>query len=276
MMKLEPSLWIIAEEDFPKWILGQAEYPDNEHTRLRKSIYLVFRNKFYDLLTPLLEKLHVDVPPILEITQEEVVHELPFVEANVCYNIEIEHNWEDWFEDEIQLLYNLQEADPLTIADFYKKEFPKISAMVTKNNGTIDDAKDIFQDGMVILVDKITWGKLEVLKCSAGTYFYSICRNLWYNRLRSIKKEKDFIYESWENTTVVSTEYYDEEPDDYEKVSNAISTLSNPCKDLLELFYYKNLPWETIAVLKDYASPASARNQKYKCLEKIRKQLLDI
>ena len=273
MKKQEPYLWVKAEEDFPKWIFDQDEYPDNEHSRLRKSIYLVFRNKFHELLTPILEKLHLDVPTIFEVTQEEFVHELPFIETKVCYSRRIEHSWEVWFEDEIQLLYNLQEADPLTIANFYKNQFPKISAMVTQNNGTIDDAKDLFQDGMVILVDKITWGKLEVMKCSAGTYFYSICQNLWYNRLRTMKKEKKFINDSWEDITVVSTEYYDEEPDNYEKVSHVISTLGNPCKELLELFYYKNIPWETIAILKNYASPASARNQKYKCLEKVKKQL---
>jgi hypothetical protein len=47
--------------------------------------------------------------------------------------------------------------------------------------------------------------------------------------------------------------------------------LGDPCKELLECFYYKNLSWSEIASRLGYSSAASARNQKYKCLERIRK-----
>jgi hypothetical protein len=41
----------------------------------------------------------------------------------------------------------------------------------------------------------------------------------------------------------------------------------------LKSYYYKNQSWDEIASSLGYASAASARNQKYKCLERIRKTL---
>jgi len=59
-------------------------------------------------------------------------------------------------------------------------------------------------------------------------------------------------------------------PDIFERVNKAIETLGGPCKQLLESFYYQKLSWGEIASLIGYSTPASARNQKYKCLERIR------
>lgn len=62
-------------------------------------------------------------------------------------------------------------------------------------------------------------------------------------------------------------------PDVFESVNKAIETLGDPCRQLLECFYYENLSWVEIASSLGYSSAASARNQKYKCLERIRKSV---
>ena len=62
-------------------------------------------------------------------------------------------------------------------------------------------------------------------------------------------------------------------PDIFENVNRAIETLGDPCKQLLECYYYKNLSWAAIASKLGYANAASARNQKYKCLERIRSKV---
>jgi len=54
---------------------------------------------------------------------------------------------------------------------------------------------------------------------------------------------------------------------------NEIEKLGGKCKELLYHFYYLNRDWKTITEELGYISEASARNQKYKCLEKIRKNL---
>ena len=70
----------------------------------------------------------------------------------------------------------------------------------------------------------------------------------------------------------VELELYNE-PDKYGDVLNEIDKLGSKCKELLYHFYYLNRDWKTITEELGYISEASARNQKYKCLEKIRKNL---
>jgi len=85
------------------------------------------------------------------------------------------------------------------------------------------------------------------------------------------KKEYSYMDIVYYRTAEIPVDYYSEESDMFELVSKAIESLGDPCKQLLELYYFENHSWETIAYLMKYSSAASARNQKYKCLERIRK-----
>jgi len=46
--------------------------------------------------------------------------------------------------------------------------------------------------------------------------------------------------------------------------------MGDQCRQLLECFYYKKMSWDEIANALGYKNAASAKNQKYKYLERIR------
>lgn len=275
-MSTEPAQWIQAENDFHKWIENPENYPSNEHTNLRKSIHIFFRQKYYNLLTPILKWVFENLPPVdLLQTEEEILsnvvaeqEETSKVDTGIRFR-----RVENYYDENRRILVGLWKDNKRIIYEFYEAEFSKVAFMVLKNSGTIEDAKDMFQDALVILMDKFTWGKLDIYECKLGTYIYSISRNLWFEQLRKQKKENEFLDIKKYTTVNISVEYYDEEPDLYELTKKAIESLGNPCKELLELYYFENHPWETIASIMGYSSAASARNQKYKCLERIREQI---
>jgi len=64
----------------------------------------------------------------------------------------------------------------------YKDYFPLIQDLIENHAGNLQDAEDIFQDGMVLLYLQIRDRKL-VLRCALRTYFFAICQNLWRQRL---------------------------------------------------------------------------------------------
>lgn len=272
-MKTEQTQWLKAEEDFHKWIEEPESYPENEYTNLRKSIHIVFRRNYHNQLTPILKKVFEDIPPesLLREKDNYAASDQLFEPDEKEYSNDTHFSLSWSLEDENKrILDGFWKDDYKTIAEFYENEFSKIAFIITKNNGTIEDAKDVFQDAVVILMDNFTWGKLDLINCSLGTYIYSISRNLWYSQLRAIKKEKEFVDLEQHNAVDISADYYTEEPEDYERVNSAISGLGKPCKELLELFYFENHSWETIAMVMGYSSPASAKNQKYKCLQRVR------
>lgn len=74
-------------------------------------------------------------------------------------------------------------GDERILKGFYKDHIRYIQGYILKNSGNAEDVEDVFQDALVILYQKLRAGLVEK-KSSVKTYFYSICKNLWRNRLR--------------------------------------------------------------------------------------------
>jgi RNA polymerase sigma factor (sigma-70 family) len=81
---------------------------------------------------------------------------------------------------------------------------PMIRLMVTRLGGTSEDAKDIFQEGLMIMLEKLDDNKFA-LTCKFKTFLYCVCENLWksvivkrhasanyFNRRVAEDEEKDF------------------------------------------------------------------------------------
>jgi RNA polymerase sigma factor (sigma-70 family) len=240
-MSTEPAQWIQAEEGFHKWIENPELYPENQDTNLRKSIHIYFRRKYHDLLTPVtkwfFENLQLDDLLNKEkgIPQAGIVYEPKEKYYGIRFKIVT-----DYYTFNKRILEGFRKDDKEIIYEFYENEFSKVAFLILNNGGTIEDVKDIFQDALVILMDKYTWDKLDLLGCSLGTYIYSISRNLWYEQLRKKKKENDFVDIRKYETINISIEYYETEPDAFELVNKVIESLGDPCKQLLKLYYFEN------------------------------------
>jgi RNA polymerase sigma factor (sigma-70 family) len=59
---------------------------------------------------------------------------------------------------------------------------PMVRLLVTHMGGTSEDAKDIFQDGIMIMLEKID-SRQFTLTCRFKTFLYCVCENLWKSAL---------------------------------------------------------------------------------------------
>jgi RNA polymerase sigma factor (sigma-70 family) len=75
----------------------------------------------------------------------------------------------------IECLRNRQSYVVRYLSDRY---MPMIRLMVYQMGGTLEDAKDIFQDGLIIMLEKID-NEHFVLTCKFKTFLYCVCENLW-------------------------------------------------------------------------------------------------
>lgn len=64
-------------------------------------------------------------------------------------------------EQELILLKGLARNDKKSVEEIYKHNYNLIQALVVNNSGTADDAKDIFQEAMVVLYEKARSGVLN-------------------------------------------------------------------------------------------------------------------
>ena len=89
--------------------------------------------------------------------------------------------------NEKALLEGLALSDKKAIETIYRENYNMIQTLVINNNGSADDAKDVFQEAMIVLYEKARSGVFE-LNCQIKTYIYSVSRRLWLKRLQQLNR----------------------------------------------------------------------------------------
>jgi RNA polymerase sigma factor (sigma-70 family) len=173
--------------------------------------------------------------------------------------------------NETALLAGLAQDDRTAIETIYSQQYNMVQTLVINNNGTADDARDIFQEAMIVLYEKAKSGSFE-LNCQLKTYVYSVCRRLWLKKLQQMQK-----YEPGRNgiedTVAVDEdlELHEQRNNDFLMMERALASIGEPCKSLLEAFYLQKRNMTEIAGNFGYTNADNAKNQKYKCLMRLKK-----
>ena len=172
--------------------------------------------------------------------------------------------------NETLLLEGLARNDSKAIEMIYSEGFNLVQALVINNNGSPEDAKDIFQEAVLVLFEKVRSGSFE-LNCQIKTYLYAVSRRLWLKRLMhqnrfSLTDGQDLNIEVEEDLEV-----HEKRNADFNLMEKALHQLGEPCKSLLEAFYLQKRSMQEIASDFGYTNAENAKNQKYKCLTRLRK-----
>ena len=173
--------------------------------------------------------------------------------------------------NEKPLLQGLASNEKKAVETLYREHYNMVQSLIINNNGSADDAKDIFQETMIVLYEKVRSGSFE-LNCQIKTYLYSVCRRLWLKRLQHIGKFSTQV-ESLEEIVPVDEELEDHEKknDDYTLMEHAMAKIGEPCKSLLDAYYMQKKNMHDIAGEFGYTNADNAKNQKYKCLVRLKK-----
>jgi len=173
--------------------------------------------------------------------------------------------------NEKALLQGMARSDKKAIEIIYKENYNMVQSLIINNSGSPDDAKDIFQEAMIVLYEKARSGTFE-LNCLIKTYVYSVSRRLWLKRLQQMNRYVPAI-ENLQETVPVEEEIEENERinSEFQAMEKAISSLGEPCKSLLEAYYLEKKSMQEIALFFGYTNAENAKNQKYKCLVRLKK-----
>jgi RNA polymerase sigma factor (sigma-70 family) len=147
---------------------------------------------------------------------------------------------------------------------------------ITSNSGSEDDAKDIYQEALVLLYEKAKSGSFE-LQAQLKTYLYSVVRRLWLKHLaqRSRFMVRDVEQPISEEAALkqLSDDLFDHEERDrqFNLMAESLGRLGEPCKTLLEDFYIQHLSMQEITEKFGYTNADNAKTQKYKCLMRLKR-----
>lgn len=170
------------------------------------------------------------------------------------------------------LVASIRANDTVVLQKLYVETYPNVEVHILRNSGTKDQAKDIFQEAVIALwraanEDRFTARSMDAAK----GYLYTIAKNKWIDYLRSSRYKKEISSEIMMTNHTISDE--EVEDTDYElklqQSREAFKQLGASCKELLSKFYFEKMSLNEIASLLDLDA-ASARNKKYRCMQKLR------
>jgi RNA polymerase sigma factor (sigma-70 family) len=174
-------------------------------------------------------------------------------------------------EQELAVFKAVGNNDKDAIELVYRENYPLIQHFVISNNGSEDDARDIFQEAMMVLYEKAKMPGFE-LTCQIRTYLYSVCRRLWLKKLQYNRRIESQV-ENFDKIVPVEEdiEQHEKLNGQYLIMRTAMGKIGEPCKSLIEAFYVHRKNMQEIAGFFGYTNADNAKNQKYKCLVRLKK-----
>lgn len=158
------------------------------------------------------------------------------------------------------------------LKSLYADNYFKIEKYVLNNSGTVEDAKDVFQEAFIAV-----WRNIQLEKFypenenSLAGYLYRIAKNKWLDHLRSGHYKKTTTI--GDSAGEITDELLPEEDEKYiTDVRKQFENLGENCREVLTRFYYKKESMRIIAEKFDWTE-ATAKNNKYRCLQKLRELL---
>jgi RNA polymerase sigma factor (sigma-70 family) len=175
-----------------------------------------------------------------------------------------------YYFDEL-IIAEIRKKNEVALQELYKMHYPMVVHLVCTNNGTEQEAKDVYQDAMIAFYDRVQQPDF-VLTCKIKTYVYAVSRRLWLKRLTQKKRYYGNVEEA-ESFLRVDEEMksIEELEDDYLKMDEAMDGLGEPCLGIIRDFYVHGHSMEMISGKYGYTTADNAKNQKYKCLQRLKK-----
>ena len=168
------------------------------------------------------------------------------------------------------IISGIRQGRKEVLEEVYKQNrLPFIEWLSKTQQIPIDEATEIYQQTIVVFYENIMNGKLIELKSNIKTYLFAIGKN----------KVSEYRRKRAKKTTIADYHVYKdedniEEKDKQEKMielsKKCLELIGDPCRKLLELYYYHKRSMSQIANELGYKNENSTKNQKYKCLEKLR------
>ncbi len=163
----------------------------------------------------------------------------------------------------------LRANEEKALEQLYYQNYGKVEYYILQNNGSREDAKDIFQEAFTIVWRNIQLNKYEPREGSSiEAYLLRIAKYKWIDQLRQ-KSVKSNIPLPTELSEMIFEELEDEEVKQLNSIKDKFLQLGDNCKELLARFYYGRQPMREIARAFKWTE-ATAKNNKYRCVEKLK------
>lgn len=169
------------------------------------------------------------------------------------------------------LIDQLRNEDAGAFEQLYQRYHPSIATYITQHSGTTADAEDIFQETMIVFLQKTRQADF-VLSSSLKTYLFAIARNLWLKRLRDNKLVPVDDLEKYGSASEGLNFELQRPPDNAEKVILWLEKVTANCQRILKAIFFYKEPMVSLMKKMGWKNKHTAANQQYKCIQQVKKE----
>jgi len=154
----------------------------------------------------------------------------------------------------------------------YETTLRKIRSYILKNNGSKEEADDIFQDAAIVFFQTVRENKFD-RGHEIDAFIYTVARNLWINKAKRGRFQENFDFpDKYEN----ATDYVDQLGELIEKekssaMKKVFDLLDEKCKNILRYYLYDKLSMKEIAAKMGYSSEDVVKTNHYRCKQYLTK-----
>ncbi len=169
--------------------------------------------------------------------------------------------------NEVPWVIGLRRNDPEVLGTLYNAHYPTVRTYVLRNSGTEDDARDVFQEAILVLWLKVKDGQL-IPEADPGGFLYRVAKNKWLDVVRSAAhKHMKVIHDDRLQDPLDGSEETIEER--LVRLRGVYEKLDDKCRNVLDQFYFERKDLATIAAAMG-VTEESVRTIKYRCMMKLR------
>ena len=172
------------------------------------------------------------------------------------------------------IIEGIKHADRKVLEYIYTRYFGKIERFLLGKGGNPEHIKDVFQEAMIVVCQKVQDGGL-ILTCSFSTYLFAVCKNIWRHDLRRHR------YQPVEDSKLEQLSEDPETGSDEEMQEKLralylhhFSKLSEDCQELLRL-HFNRVPLDEIQRIFGYSSEHYTSDRKYRCKKSLYRRILN-
>jgi RNA polymerase sigma factor (sigma-70 family) len=166
------------------------------------------------------------------------------------------------------ILSALKKGDDEKVLPFlYKKVLPKVRYYINRNKGNDEEAKDIFQDAVIIFYKKAKMNELPE-GTNITSFICFVSKNLWINRVKKINRTVEMVEDGgyMEEENFIENIFTEEKKT---ALTNLLAEVGEECRKLLKYSIYDNLSMKEICSLMGYSSENVAKTYNYRCKQKL-------
>ena len=170
------------------------------------------------------------------------------------------------------ILDKVKDGDQKYLKGLYEQYRKEFAQWALKHYNIDDDvAAEIYQRAFIAFYYNVKEGKLTVMNSSLKTYLFAIGKNMLREHFKGESRfveSDEHVLESGEIDNSILEKY--EKAEVRRELENLLQRIGEPCKTVLELYYFHNYSLEAIADRMQYKTEQIAAKRKFICLKQLK------